>query len=291
MNDIRKKDIAAVILCYVLWGFQSLYWALDRDMDSFTMLAGRIVATAVFAILALAIGGRLGELKTLFHDKGTMKFLYPSAFFMLTDWGVFLVVVNAGHILDTSLGYYISPLLIFAVGVVVYRERCEKTVYGALAVAAAGVAVSTVAFGSFPAVPLVVALAWTVYSSIKRSVHIDGLLSISAETLLITPLALLFLVFFRRSEIAAFTWRELLFLAGSGIVTGLPMVLYSDAVRKFPLTAMCFIQYLSPTFALFCGLISGESFSGSQLVSLLFFAVSIIIFTAFELKTARSKTQ
>lgn len=289
MNNIGKKDIFAVIACYVLWGFQSLYWVLGGGIDSFTMLACRIIATALFSVTALAFGGRLRELKMLFHDRGTMKFLCPAAFFMLMDWGVYLVVVNAGHILDTSLGYYISPLLIFAVGVAVYKEKCEKTVYVALAVAIAGVAVSTAAFGSFPAVPLVVALAWTVYSSIKRSVHVDGLLSIAAETLLIAPLALLFLLLFRRSEVAAFTWRELLFVLGSGVVTGLPMVLYSDAVRKFPLTAMCFIQYLSPTFALVCGLIRGESFTGSQLVSLLFFAVSIAIFTAFELRSAKEK--
>ena len=156
-------------------------------------------------------------------------------------------------------------------------------------VALAGVAVSTAAFGQFPLVPLLVAASWTVYSSIKKSVRIDGLLSIAAETLILSPVMLLFLAFFRAGEVAAFGPRDVLFAVGSGIVTGLPMVLYSDVVVKFPLTAICFIQYLCPTFALFCGLIRGERFTASQLVSLAFFVISIAIFTAGELRTAKRK--
>lgn len=289
MNNISKKDIFIVILCYVLWGFQSLYWLLGNGMDSFTVTACRILMTAIFTVAILAVQGRLPELKAVFGDKKLRRTLCFAAVFMLLDWTVFIVVVNAGHVLDTSLGYYISPLLIFAVGIVVYREKVEKTMFPALAVAVAGVVISTLTFGTFPLVPLLVASAWTAYSSVKKSVHIDGLLSIAAETLIISPVALLFLIFFRGGELAAFQLRDVFFILGSGIVTGLPMVLYSDSVRKFPLTAMCFIQYLSPTFALVCGLIRGERFTGSQLVSLLFFIASIAIFSIGQLRTARKQ--
>lgn len=289
MENIGKKDIVTILVCYVLWGFQSLYWALGDGMDSFTVLACRTLMTAVFTAAILALQGRLRELRAVFADRKLLRLLHVSALFLMLDWGIFIVVVNAGHVLDTSLGYYISPLFIFAVGIAVYRERGERSMFIALGVALAGVAVSTAAFGQFPLVPLLVAASWTVYSSIKKSVRIDGLLSIAAETLILSPVMLLFLAFFRAGEVAAFGPRDVLFAVGSGIVTGLPMVLYSDVVVKFPLTAICFIQYLCPTFALFCGLIRGERFTTSQLVSLAFFVISIAIFTAGELRTAKRK--
>lgn len=289
MNEApTKKNIVSVVLCYVLWGFQSLYWSAWGESDSMLVLACRIVLTMVFSVCGLWLSGRIGEFWAVFRSREVMKYLLPAAFFMLMDWGVYIAVVNAGHVLDTSLGYYISPLLIFAIGVVIYREKCESFMLVSLGIAAAGVTISTVSFGKFPLIPLVVALAWTLYSAVKKSVHIDGFLSIAVETALLTPLSLLFLLLFRRETVAAFDLRDVLFVLGSGVVTGLPLVLYSNAIRRFTLTALCFIQYLSPTFALLCGLLVGERFTPDRLVSLAFFLLSIAVFTSGEVRALKN---
>ena len=117
-----KKNIVSVVLCYVLWGFQSLYWSAWGEGDSMLVLGCRIVMTMVLSVLALGLTGRMGEYKAVFRDRETMKYLLPAAFFMLMDWAVFIVVVGAGHVIDAGLGYYINPLILFAVGVSTFGE-------------------------------------------------------------------------------------------------------------------------------------------------------------------------
>ena len=285
MND--RKNVISLFLCYILWGFQPLYWTFLSHLDSYLILACRIVMAAVFSVLILAFTHRLSELKGLFRNKDVMKFLLPAVLFLLADWAVFIVVVNAGHVLDASLGYYINPLMLFAFSVVIYKERCTKVQLASLGIAVIGVVISTAAFGAFPWISLIIAVNWAIYTALKKNVKIDGVLSIAAETLILTPFAIAFLAIFRHSAMAALGGKEILLLIGSGIVTALPMFLYSNSVAKFPLIVMCFAQYLSPTFNLICGLIRHESFSPSQIVSFSFFILAIIVFTAGEIKTLR----
>ena len=251
------------------------------------MLGCRIVMAAVFSVILLAASKRLSELKALFKNRSMMKFLAPAVVFLLGDWAVYLVVINAGHVLDVSLGYYLNPLILFAIGMAVYKEKCTRIQLFALCVAAVGVVVSTVAFGSFPLMSLVIAVDWALYASFKKNVKVDGIVSIAAETLILTPFAIAFLLLFKRPEMAALNGKEVGFLLGSGIVTALPMFLYSNCVSSLPIIVMCFAQYLSPTFNLICGLIRRESFSSSQIVSLAFFITAIVIFTVGEVRAAK----
>ena len=287
---MTKKNAAALLLCYILWGFQPLYWKLLGSLDSMTILALRIVFAALFSSLLLLCQGRLREVKTVFGTKQLMKLMAPAAIFLLADWTVFILVVNSGHILDASIGYYINPLLIFLAGVVIYKEKCGRLQIFALVLAAAGVAVSAFAFGSVPYVSLVIAVNWAIYAVIKKNVQLDGILSIAVETLMMTVPAIVFLLFFRRQELAAISGRLWPYLVGSGIVTALPMFLYSRCVSKLPLVLMCFAQYLSPTFNLICGFITGESLTHSQLVSFVFFAAAIVVYTVNEIKTYKERS-
>lgn len=285
MND--RKNVMALFTCYVLWGFQPLYWALLSHLDSFLILFCRIVMAAVFSVLILGFTHRLSELKALFQNRDMMKILLPATVFLLADWAIFIVVINAGHVLDASLGYYVTPLVLFAISVVVYKERCTKVQLLSLGIAAIGVIISTVAFGSFPWIALIIAVNWAVYTALKKKVQIDGVLSIAAETLILTPFSIAFLAIFRHSEMACLGGSEILLLIGSGIVTALPMFLYANSVVNFPLILMCFAQYLGPTFNLICGLIKHERFSSSQLVSFSFFLLAIVVFTAGEIKAMK----
>ena len=147
-----------------------------------------------------------------------------------------------------------------------------------------GVVVSAAAFGSVPYTSLIIAVNWAVYAAIKKNVSVDGVLSIAAETLILTIPAVIFMLVFRRAELAQIPASSWLPLLGSGIVTALPMFLYSRCVSRLPLVFMCFAQYLSPTFGLVCAFIKGESFSQSQLISLAFFIAAIVVFTVSELK-------
>ena len=281
---MTKKDTAALLGCYMLWGFQPLYWGLIGDVGTMTVMPMRIVFAALFSVLILALQKRTGELRALFKDRKMMKFLLPAALFLLADWTVYIILVNSGHIIDVSLGYYINPLILFLIGALIYREKCGAGHFIALAVAVMGVVVSAAAFGSVPYTSLIIAVNWAVYAAIKKNVSVDGVLSIAAETLILTIPAVIFMLIFRRAELAQIPASSYLPLLGSGIVTALPMFLYSRCVSRLPLVFMCFAQYLSPTFGLVCAFIKGESFSQSQLISLAFFIAAIVAFTVSELK-------
>ena len=281
---MTKKDTAALLGCYMLWGFQPLYWGLIGDVGTMTVMPLRIVFAALFSVLILALQKRTGELRALFKDRKMMKFLLPAALFLLADWTVYIILVNSGHIIDVSLGYYINPLILFLIGALIYREKCGAGHFIALAVAVTGVVVSAAAFGSVPYTSLIIAVNWAVYAAIKKNVSVDGVLSIAAETLILTIPALIFMLLFRRAELTQIPASSYLPLLGSGVVTALPMFLYSRCVSRLPLVLMCFAQYLSPTFGLVCAFIKGESFSQSQLISLAFFIAAIVVFTVSEYK-------
>ena len=281
---MTKKDTAALLGCYMLWGFQPLYWGLIGDVGTMTLMPLRIVFAALFSVLILALQKRTGELRTLFKNRKMMKFLLPAALFLLADWTVYIILVNSGHIIDVSLGYYINPLILFLIGALIYREKCGAGHFIALAVAVGGVVVSAAAFGSVPYTSLIIAVNWAVYAAIKKNVSVDGVLSIAAETLILTIPAVIFMLLFQRAELAQIPASSYLPLVGSGVVTALPMFLYSRCVSRLPLVLMCFAQYLSPTFGLVCAFIKGESFSQSQLISLAFFIAAIVVFTVSELK-------
>ncbi len=285
-----RKDLCSLLLCYALWGFQPLYWQFLNGVDSFIILGCRIVLAAVFSVFLLAVTHRLPELKAVFCNRKLMKILLPAVVFLLADWAVFIIVVNAGHVLDASLGYYFNPLLLFAFGIVFYKERCTKMQLAALGIAVIGVVISSTAFGDFPYISLIIAFNWAVYATLKKNVTLDGVLSICVETLILTPFALAFLLILKPADLAALQSPEIWFILGSGIVTALPMFLYSRSVHRFPLIFMCFAQYLSPTFNLICGLITGETFTASQIVSFLFFLAAIVVFMISEIRqTSRKK--
>ena len=281
---MTKKDTAALLGCYMLWGFQPLYWGLIGDVGTMTVMPLRIVFAALFSVLILALQKRTGELRALFKDRKMMKFLLPAALFLLADWTVYIILVNSGHIIDVSLGYYINPLILFLIGALIYREKCGAGHFIALAVAVTGVVVSAAAFGSVPYTSFIIAVNWAVYAAIKKNVSVDGVLSIAAETLILTIPAVIFMLVFRRAELAQIPASSYLPLLGSGVVTALPMFLYSRCVSRLPLVLMCFAQYLSPTFGIVCAFIKGESFSQSQLISLAFFIAAIVVFTVSEYK-------
>ena len=284
-----KKSIFILIFCYAFWGFQPLYWALNDTLDSYTLLACRIIMAAVFSVLILAVTGRLDELGELFRNKRMLRFEILAAIFLLLDWGVFIVAVNEGHVLDVSIGYYVNPLLLFGIGILIYKEHCTKAQIIALGIAVIGIIISTVAFGSFPMLSVVIAINWAVYAALKKNVRADGVVSIAAETLIMSPVAIIFLLLCRRDVIGSLNGMEILFVIGSGIVTALPMFLYSYSVCRFTLIVMCFVQYLSPTFNMICGFITGERFSTSQLVSLVFFIAAIILFTASQIRQQKKQ--
>ena len=189
--QIRGKSLAALLLCYVIWGMQPLYWDLLGKFDSMFVLCARIVTSALFTWLFLACTGRIRELIEAFKNKALLRRLAAAALFLCFDWALFNWSVANGHVLDVALGYYMNPMVIFVIGLTLFHERGSALEFAAVGIACAGVIISAVSYGSFPLVSVLCAVSWPAYATVKKSAHADPMVSMCVESTLLAPFALI----------------------------------------------------------------------------------------------------
>jgi len=289
MNN--RKNLAMVAACYAIWGILPLYWHQLSGISPLTILACRFVMSAVFTVGLLAATKRLPELAAVLKNWKLMKYLIPASLCITVNWGVYIWAVGIGKVTDASLGYYLNPLVVFLLGVFVFKERCGRTELFALLLAAAGVALATLQLGAFPVTAVTLAVSFALYGMFKKFAHVDGVVSIAAETLLLTPAALLFLIFSPQSQ-AAFASAsplEWVLLAFAGVVTAVPLILYSHGVNGLPFITMGFLQYICPTLMLLLAVAMGEPFTAAQGVSFALIWAGLILFSVGSVRRERAK--
>ena len=294
MQEINyKKGIPTLLLCFFIWGFQPLYWYICGEWDTYFLLACRIIWAAVCCLCILWAQGKLPQLLAVFRDKNILKREIPASIFLLADWGVYLWAVQNGRVLECSLGYYIQPIVVFILGAVIFREKVSWRHIVILAVVVVGIVLSTDGFNGIPYVTILLAVCFAIYAAIKRSLRIDSVVSTSAEIVMMVPLALLFILFFRMGDtgMASITPLRQLMLLGAGVVTAMPMVLYSVGVKYLPLMTAGFCQYLSPTLAIICGMIMGEYLTAEKLRSFYFIWAGVLLYCLNTVYEERKKAR
>ena len=294
MQEINyKKGIPTLLLCFFIWGFQPLYWYICGEWDTYFLLACRIIWAAVCCLCILWAQGKLPQLLEVFRDKNILKREIPASVFLLADWGVYLWAVQNGRVLECSLGYYIQPIVVFILGAVIFREKVSWRHIVILAVVVVGIVLSTDGFNGIPYVTILLAVCFAIYAAIKRSLRIDSVVSTSAEIVMMVPLALLFILFFRIGDtgMASITPLRQLMLLGAGVVTAMPMVLYSVGVKYLPLMTAGFCQYLSPTLAIVCGMVMGEYLTAEKLRSFYFIWAGVLLYCLNTVYEERKKAR
>ncbi len=294
MQEINyKKGIPTLLLCFFIWGFQPLYWYICGEWDTYFLLACRIIWAAVCCLCILWAQGKLPQLLAVFRDKNILKREIPASVFLLADWGVYLWAVQNGRVLECSLGYYIQPIVVFILGAVIFREKVSWRHIVILAVVVVGIVLSTDGFNGIPYVTILLAVCFAIYAAIKRSLRVDSVVSTSAEIVMMVPLALLFILFFRMGDtgMASITPLRQLMLLGAGVVTAMPMVLYSVGVKYLPLMTAGFCQYLSPTLAIVCGMIMGEYLTAEKLRSFYFIWAGVLLYCLNTVYEERKKAR
>lgn len=294
MQEINyKKGIPTLLLCFFIWGFQPLYWYICGEWDTYFLLACRIIWAAVCCLCILWAQGKLPQLLEVFRDKNILKREIPASVFLLADWGVYLWAVQNGRVLECSLGYYIQPIVVFILGAVIFREKVSWRHIVILAVVVVGIVLSTDGFNGIPYVTILLAVCFAIYAAIKRSLRIDSVVSTSAEIVMMVPLALIFILFFRMGDtgMASITPLRQLMLLGAGVVTAMPMVLYSVGVKYLPLMTAGFCQYLSPTLAIVCGMIMGEYLTAEKLRSFYFIWAGVLLYCLNTVYEERKKAR
>ena len=271
--------MAIAVSCYVLWGSHAAYWNLLSKVNPLLILCCRIIFSLVFTAVLLLISGRLQLLRSILKNKTEMRYTVPAAVLISLNWGLYIWAVNAGHVLDCSLGYYMSPLLAFLLGVLVFREKYTRLQLAAVALAFIGLLVSVITFGDIPYISIGLASSFAAYGVMKKLAHTDPVAGIAAETLITTPFAIAIALIFTTNSIGMLSIYELLLLIGGGVVAATPLILYARAVNDIPLIIVSFFQYISPSLLLIYGLIVGEVLSLSQLISFVFIGLGLLVFS------------
>lgn len=280
---MRLRTLLALLLCYLIWGMQPLYWAFLDGFDAMFILCARIAMSVVCTWLYLLCTGRLRELLAAFRNRALMRYLLPAALFLCADWGLFIWAVTSGHVLDSTLGYYLNPMVIFLMGVLLFHERGHALEYVAVGLACVGLVFSTVEYGSFPLVAVLFAACWPIYASIKKGAKADPIVSVAVEATLMLPFALLYALFFCRGAggFASIGWGSLPLLLFSGVVTALPMILYTYVVNGLPFKLVGILQYAGTTLSFLCGvLFLQEEVTRAKLIMFAFIWAGLIVFTA-----------
>lgn len=284
MPESKEQSLGtlAALAAYGMWGLLPVYWKLLASVEPLQILAHRIVWALLFALVLLAATRKLPELAGLLGDWRRARYALASSLLVTLNWGTYIWAVNSGHVVESSLGYYINPLVSVALGAVFFRERLDKPTIAALCVAAAGVVAATVLSGQLPWISLVLAFSFGFYGLVKKKAGLPPLVGLAAETLFVSPLALAFLVARGASGAGAFASGRpdiSAFLAFAGVVTALPLLSFAAAANRITLTRLGFVQYLSPSLQLLLGLlVFGEHVALPMIVAFVSVLVAVVIY-------------
>lgn len=278
-----KRGIVYAVLAYLVWGMLPLYWNVFHTVGAFEILAHRIVWSFVFVGIILVIMKRWQSIRNALSGSKARVALILSSILISANWLIYIWAVNNGKVLETSLGYYMNPLLSVFFGVLFLRERLQLGQWIALALAAIGVLYNTFQYGEVPWVAIALALSFALYGLVKKKLQVDSLTGVACETLLIVPIALLYLSVLQVNG-TALAWDmkgwQIVLLTGTGIATVLPLFWFAQATRSLPLSTIGFIQYLSPTISMVSAIfIFGEPFTITHIISFSFIWAALVIFT------------
>ena len=280
----------AALSTYLIWGVLPLYWNLLARAGANEILAHRIIWSFVFMVVVLMVTKRWQSFKedcrALWQDKKRGAILLLAAFTISLNWLTYIWAVNHGHVIDTSIGYYINPLMSVLFGIVFFRERISGLKKISLLLAAIGIVLMTYQLGKLPWVAVVLAVSFSVYGALKKQLHLNPFSSITLETLLMVPFAVPYIGILMMSPANHFSLATpdlALYLMGTGVVTAVPLVLFSYGANLLPLNVLGFFQYISPTIGLLLGIFFfHETFGMAQIRALGFVWAAIVLFTVAE---------
>ncbi|MGW2029123.1 EamA family transporter RarD [Streptomyces argyrophylli] len=276
---------------YGMWGLVPLFWPLLKPAGAMEILAHRMVWSLVFVAVALLFVRRWAWAGELLRQPRRLALVAVAAGVITVNWGVYIWAVNAGHVVEASLGYFINPLVTIAMGVLLLKERLRPVQWAAVGIGLAAVVVLTVGYGRPPWISLCLAFSFATYGLVKKKVDLGGVESLAAETAIQFLPALGYLLWLTAHGGASFLDEgagHATLLASTGIVTALPLVCFGAAAIRVPLSTLGLLQYLAPIFQFLLGVLyfheamPAERWAGFALVWL-----ALILLTGDALRWAR----
>jgi chloramphenicol-sensitive protein RarD len=290
--DERRAGTLTGAAAYVLWGLLTLYWHELTGLDAFGLIGWRITWSVVVLGVALTLTRRWSDLRPLRHDRALAWRVLAASLALSVNWTSYVWCVTHGRVVETALGYFLSPIGLVLAGVVVYHEPLRAAPRVALGLAAVAVVVLAAGYGAPPVFALLMASTWTVYGLLKKSVPLPVLESLAAECLVLLPVAVLVLVGMEASGAGSLhgaSTAQLVLVPLTGLVTTVPLLLFAHAAPRVPLATLGWLQYSVPTINLALGvLVYGEAMPAWRVVGfgLVWVGLALISFDAFRSRSA-----
>ncbi|MBX0357995.1 EamA family transporter RarD [Halobacillus sp. Nhm2S1] len=291
MINEEKLGIFYTAGAYILWGVLPIYWKMIQEIPAFEILAHRIIWSFLFMGLVILIARKhkefMRECRQIVKNKKQVIGITLASITISINWVTYILAVNTDHVVEASLGYYINPLVSILLGMIVLKEKFSKAQWLAFLLAALGVIYMTVNFGSVPWLALLLAFSFGSYGLLKKLVPLNAMFGLTIETLIVTPIAMVFLFQQQTGQwesIDFWSWTTAI-VFGAGIVTAIPLLLFSAGAKRIPLSMVGFLQYFAPTIMLIIGIfLYDEPFTDVHAVSFTLIWAGLAVYTVTRMK-------
>ena len=290
-----NKGILYGIGAYLLWGFFPIFWKFLQNVSAFQVIGHRITWSFIILITYVLVTRKWQDFRKSAFNARTMGMYAIAGILLSINWLIYVWGVNAGFIVETSLGYFINPLLSVLMGVIFLRERLRPFQWVPVLIAACGVGYLTFAYGQLPWIALSLAFSFGFYGLVKKLAPLGSLYGLTLETASVLPVALIYLVIVEVNGSAAFFHEGLktdVLLASTGIVTTIPLLMFASAAKQIPLNMIGILQYIAPTLQFLIGVfLYKEPFDHDHLIGFSIVWVALIIFWVENFLAQRKSTK
>ena len=288
-----NKSSFSVLGCYVLWGLLPIFWKLLANVDSVYVLAQRVLFSCIFCLAIILLKKNGSSVKNILKSKTERRRYFVCGILISINWGVYILTIAMGKILEASLAYYMSPLFSVVIGALIFKEKLSAVQWISVRLALVGVMISVIAYGNVPYLAIIIGLSFALYGAMKKTIKAESEVSICMETMSVLPLALAFIVYAQLSGYTTFSSlsnAEMLLLAASGAVTSIPLMLFAKGIRKTSITTSGILMYINPTLQLLVGvLIYNEVFTKMNAITFAFVWAAVILFVLDSLRKHKVK--
>jgi chloramphenicol-sensitive protein RarD len=290
MKNLSQKQtgILFAISAFFFWGTIPIYFKQVASVDPFEVLIHRVIWSVVVLVFLLYFTKQFTQVKKILKDFTQLKYLFLSSFFVSFNWLVFIYAISVDKILETSLGYFINPLVFIFMGFIFFSERMNTTQKIAVGIAFFAIVIQIVSFGSIPIIALTLAFSFVLYGMVRKKASVPSIAGLFVETLLLLPFALAYLFYLISNDTSALVGDDnyiSFMLVFAGIITVLPLLWFNSAVTRLPLTSIGILQYIGPSVSFLIAIyIYNEPFTLEKIVtfSLVWLALAIFSYDALK---------
>jgi chloramphenicol-sensitive protein RarD len=277
-----NRGIVFALSAYIFWGLHPIYWKQLQSIPSSEIVAHRIIWSLIFFVFIISFRKQWPALKNKIVSSNQQWVLFLPSLLIGSNWAMYIWAVNAGFIIETSLGYFISPLISVFLGVFILKEKLADIQWIAIMIVICGVAFMTAVYGQFPWISLFLAFTWGTYGLMRKKSQLNAIEGLLLETSLLSIPAFAYLIYLIYAGSFSFLKdvESSLLLAGTGILSGLPLIIFISGARIIKLSLIGILQYIYPTIIFLIGYyIYDETLTEAKLIGFIFIWVAIILYT------------